>query len=1583
MKKIFPIFLSILFGGFNLFALPSGCDVQKGSAVIRYPDGKNNMVIENGKDSIIHWKDFSIKENENVTFKQPDNLSSILNRVMGSNLSELYGALLSNGKVYVINPNGIVIGPNAKIETNAFVASSLDVLDESFLKGKDLLFSGKEIGDVINLGKIACPYGEVFLIGKNVKNEGEINANKIALASGLEVLIKPEESESVWIKTSFKEDENVVENTGVLKAISCELKGGYSPYLHAIKNAGKINIISTEEENGKIFIKCENSKCILEKGSVTAEKQAFIDISANKIFISSEGEISLGKESILQISAKEELINEGKITAPKSNIIVKAISEEKLGRLYQIGRIDVSDEEAGKICIDADFLIQGGYLSASGNQPGDVKISCSKNYIETSLSQIDVSSPLSKGRNIEIFCGKEGRLFTSGSHLSSGKQGGKVSLLGKEVVLCAANVDVSGEEKGGEIFLGGLSKEDECFTAKKTYINHATNLNADSENGEGGNIFVWSDKETKFYGNFSAKGKEKGGTVEISSKGNLSLQRHKEDFQQEEMQKEIILLDPNDIIISNTGNLPFYELQDPLKGDGANFGSNIKLLPNGNVVVTKPSANLGGTFLGAVFLFNATNGALISTVTGGQDNDRVGVRGCTVLTTGDYVINSEYWNNGGTSNAGAITWCNQNTGLSGVVLATNSLHGTHDFDRVGHAGITTLTNGNYVVNSNDWDKGPNPADVDVGAVTWVSAQGYPINSSSRGAEVSVNNSLYGSSHNDSVGDRRALALNNGNYVCSTPNWDNGGATRAGAVTLMDGATGFPVVNPSSGFAVTTNNSLYGTTINDQVGYSGVASLKNTNGDYVVRSLEWNDTVGGNNRCGAATWVNGKTGIPYGETVGNVAVSQSNSLYGTSFVDQIGRTVIPLNNGNYVVASLYWDDTVSGNTNVGCAVWCDGNTGRVGPVTRSICLYGQTQDDYIGSSVVSLNNNHGDYLVCSSYWTPPATPLVTNAGCVVWCDGETGRTGAIDETMCIHGTRDDDRIAYARKLNNGNYVVHSPEWDKGPNPADQNVGGAMLVDGDTGIPIGGTSQEAEFSLTNTLHGTQAGDRVGASILPLTNSNYVVISPSWKYGAISGAGAATWVDGTTGIAKNETTIGAEVTTSNSIYCDQSAYLGDNDGFALENGNYVVPSYMWSSPPYTENGCFVWGDGNIGSTGVVSFANSIVGQSDFSGAQEAPSNQNYFFCEFIDEDGGTVRVGLCNPHTVPANFGGGWNMNVASDFISESLKQGYNLVLNANNDITITDGFDATGGGIGSATFNAARNITINDTCNFGGSTATFQPGADYHTASPTKIPDGVLFINADLLAPGGTLNLSPAGRSDVMSIATIAAEPPGGTLNINCANLNIGDNEAFTALCDLNITATSYAKVADIVALDSLTITSPTLEVHHHGRGFLLDSSGNLYETDNTHIIARNTMPAISGDIIVSGSGLPVDIMFLPHFDRSTFYDKLHYASYVLGYDLAHYLGNLGNYLLSLGSLGQLQRNFPFKTGGLYTYNMEWIWPTLVGQTEIAYAVTEEFLKVKKAKTIDEYILETKEERQKGIKYFSYPFYWAFIFENEVK
>lgn len=68
-------------------------------------------------------------------------------------------------------------------------------------------------------------------------------------------------------------------------------------------------------------------------------------------------------------------------------------------------------------------------------------------------------------------------------------------------------------------------------------------------------------------------------------------------------------------------------------------------------------------------------------------------------------------------------------------------------------------------------------------------------------------------------------MGGGNFVIASPQWSNGGATAAGAVTWVNGSTGLTGV-------VSASNSLVGTTSDDGVGYA-VTALNN--GNYVVAS----------------------------------------------------------------------------------------------------------------------------------------------------------------------------------------------------------------------------------------------------------------------------------------------------------------------------------------------------------------------------------------------------------------------------------------------------------------------------------------------------------------------------------------------------------------------------------------------------------------------------------------------------------------------------------------------------------------------------------------------------------------------------
>jgi hypothetical protein len=227
-------------------------------------------------------------------------------------------------------------------------------------------------------------------------------------------------------------------------------------------------------------------------------------------------------------------------------------------------------------------------------------------------------------------------------------------------------------------------------------------------------------------------------------------------------------------------------------GSGS-FGTSVTVLPNGNIVVTDPGYDDGAIAdVGAVYLVDGATGALISTVTGSTAGDGVGSGGVTVLSNGNYVVLSRWWDNGAAADAGAVTWGSGTTGMAGEVSAANSLVGSTASDRVG-TNVTALSNGNYVVCSSQWHNG---TAADAGAVTWGNGTTGIV------GVVSAANSLVGSTFGDRVGLAGVTELSNGNYVVRSRDWDNGAAADAGAVTWGSGLTG--VAGP-----ITAENSVCG------------------------------------------------------------------------------------------------------------------------------------------------------------------------------------------------------------------------------------------------------------------------------------------------------------------------------------------------------------------------------------------------------------------------------------------------------------------------------------------------------------------------------------------------------------------------------------------------------------------------------------------------------------------------------------------------------------------------------------------------------------------------------------------------------
>src|SRR6266852_1457904 len=89
-------------------ANPLGESVVAGSAAFNRATPGNLIINQPSARAIINWNDFSIGSGELTKFIQPSATAAVLNRVIGGNLSQIYGNLQANGQVDVINPSGIL-----------------------------------------------------------------------------------------------------------------------------------------------------------------------------------------------------------------------------------------------------------------------------------------------------------------------------------------------------------------------------------------------------------------------------------------------------------------------------------------------------------------------------------------------------------------------------------------------------------------------------------------------------------------------------------------------------------------------------------------------------------------------------------------------------------------------------------------------------------------------------------------------------------------------------------------------------------------------------------------------------------------------------------------------------------------------------------------------------------------------------------------------------------------------------------------------------------------------------------------------------------------------------------------------------------------------------------------------------------------------------------------------------------------------------------------------------------------------------------------------------------------------------------
>lgn len=616
--------------------LPTGGQVVFGGVEFDTSSPNTLAIVQSSDKAITSWATFDIGAGYNVAIRQPNANSAMLARVRGDMPSLIEGQLTANGRVVLVNPNGIAVGAGGRIDTGSFVASTLDIADADFLKGNLTFRRTGKAATVVNQGAINAA-SSVALVGSGVVNEGVVSARLGRIGYGAGDMLTVDFTGDQFLSIAVP----VSQAAGITDALGRPLE--------ALVHANG----TTSAQGGQIYLSARAARELM-LGAVKVDG----DLVATTVREGANNRISLGS---VKIDGGDGLVQiEGKIDASGgANLNGGSISISG-GAVGLGGVINASgDRNGGSVDVTAAKVLSlagaVGALGLRGNG-GTLTFTSAGSITENVNGSNDASGALSGGA-ISVTAG--GDLATSGTYRANGLLGlgGRIDMTGSSVRLLSTSLSAQGLQQGGLIRIGGAFqggtptrtgyKDYHAFegrfgalptlsNAQTTFVNDGVSINVSSSRGQGGSAIIWSDQTTTMLGSLSARGLRTGGMAEVSGKETL---RYVDLDRIDTGIGGTLLLDPKDIVIGDFAAASTWQYAG-LIGQGAvppgihvsdlnpldRFGASVALNAAGDRLAVGQPGDRGfendSSSNGSVRLFTFTDtsfggGRLIGTIGGG------------------------------------------------------------------------------------------------------------------------------------------------------------------------------------------------------------------------------------------------------------------------------------------------------------------------------------------------------------------------------------------------------------------------------------------------------------------------------------------------------------------------------------------------------------------------------------------------------------------------------------------------------------------------------------------------------------------------------------------------------------------------------------------------------------------------------------------------------------------------------------------------------------------------------------------------------------------------------------------------------
>ncbi|HSW93953.1 MAG TPA: filamentous hemagglutinin N-terminal domain-containing protein, partial [Gammaproteobacteria bacterium] len=593
--------------------------------------------------------------------------------------------------------------------------------------------------------------------------------------------------------------------------------------------------------------------------------------------IVNNGTITIRNEGLAALVAPG-VENNGVIIAKMGKVVLGAGTEYTVDfygdQMIQFG----VNSEVSKPAMTADGRLLHAAVSNSGTiiaNGGKVLLTAKTagGILDNSINmsgRIEANTVAQRGGTIVLSGGGSGVVKVSGKMVAMGRhrgqQGGTVKVLGDNIQLVDnASINVSGKSGGGTILVGGnFHGAGPEQNARHTYVAPGVHLTANAlSNGNGGNIAVWSDQGTQFYGTIAARGGSLGGNggfVETSGKHVLDVNGASVDTRAPLGLTGNWLLDPSNIYVAlnqanattagmsgtdtsaNTASSGTFGASGAVQDSLLTTGNLTTALGSSNVIVT--TTNASGTGTGNITVVDpitwATTNSLTLTAAAAINLNAA----ISDSAAGTLVLNA----------TGAVT---QN--------ASGTIGGSLNLIQQG-TGTTTLSQANTYSGTTTVNAGALTLS---GAGTINASTGLTVN---QGGTLTLDNST--TNNTNRLLDTAALTLNGGEFVFKGSNTAATNASETlGQLNLPLGASTVTMFSGTGGSTILTFASISRTA-------GATVLFRGDNLGTVQGTLDTNmifTNPAGLNLVGATTSQTNKKIVPYAIGV------QTNNGTGNSFV----------------------------------------------------------------------------------------------------------------------------------------------------------------------------------------------------------------------------------------------------------------------------------------------------------------------------------------------------------------------------------------------------------------------------------------------------------------------------------------------------------------------------------------------------------------------------------------------------------------------------------------------------------------------------------------------------------------------------